>query len=131
MIASSPTSSAERIQPAGSSAAQSLNFRPNVDVATCDDSLVFVADIPGSSASASDVQVEDGVLSIDAAVPARSLPGTAVRREYGIGGYQRSFQIGADFDASQIAATYRNGVLTIRVPRLTAEQPHTIPVTAG
>lgn len=131
MIASSPTSPAERNQRSGSSAEQRLTFRPNVDVATCDDTLFLIADIPGSSASAIDVQVEDGVLSIDAAVPARSLPGTAVRREYGIGGYQRSFQIGADFDASRIAATYRNGVLTIRVPRLAAEQPHTIPVTAG
>ena len=131
MIASSPTSPAERNQFSGSSAEQRLTYRPNVDVATCDDSLVLIADIPGSSASAIDVQVEDGVLSIDAAVPARSLPGTAVRREYGIGGYQRSFQIGADFDASQIAATYRNGVLTIRVPRLAGERPRTIPVTAG
>ncbi len=131
MIASSPTSPAERNQLSGSSAEQRLTYRPNVDVATCDDILVLIADIPGSSASAIDVQVEDGVLSIDAAVPARSLPGTAVRREYGIGGYQRSFQIGADFDASQTAATYRNGVLTIRVPRLAAEQPRTIPITAG
>ena len=131
MIASSPTSPVDRNQPPASRSGQSLAYRPNVDVATCNDSLVFVADIPGSSASAIDVRVEDGILSINATVPARSLPGKAVRREYGIGGYQRSFQIGADFDTNQIAATYRNGVLTIRVPRLAAEQPRTIPVTAG
>ena len=54
-----------------------------------------------------------------------------VLQEYGIGDYRRSFRLGDDFDASQITADYRNGVLTIRVPRLAAVRPRKIEVRAG
>jgi len=64
-------------------------------------------------------------------VPGRPRTGTPVRQEYGVGDYRRSFQIGEGFDGSQIAAAYRNGVLTVRIPRLAAVRPRTIPVAAG
>ena len=108
-----------------------LTYRPNVDIADCGDSLVLIADIPGSSAEAIDVRFEDGVLSIDAAVLPRPAAGTTVRREYGIGGYRRSFQLGDGFDGGQIEAGYQHGVLTVRIPRLAAVQPRTIPVKAS
>ena len=64
---------------------------------------------------------------IDAAIPA----GIRLRREYGIGDYERSFRLGDEFDASQITADYRRGVLTIRVPRLAAVRPRKVEVRSG
>jgi HSP20 family molecular chaperone IbpA len=61
-------------------------------------------------------------------VPQRSLPGRQLVQEYGIGDYRRSFRLGEGFDASQISAEYRKGVLTIHVPRLAAVRPRKIEV---
>ena len=59
------------------------------------------------SAESMNVSFEDGVLSVHAKVPQRSLPGRQLVQEYGIGDYRRSFRLGEGFDASQISAEYR------------------------
>lgn len=108
-----------------------LTYRPNVDIRDRREEVVFVADIPGSSAEGIDVRFEDGVLSIHAVVTPRGMPGRAVRQEYGVGDYRRSFRLGDGFDASRIAADYRQGVLTVRVPRTAAVLPRRVEVRAG
>lgn len=106
-------------------------YSPDVDVCDCRTEVRIVADMPGSSAEAIDVAFDDGVLSIAAAVPARTLPGTLVRQEYGVGDYRRSFRLGEGFDASQITADLARGVLTVRIPRLAAVRPRKVEVRTG
>ncbi len=108
-----------------------LTYQPNVDICDLGAEVLIVADIPGTRPDGIDVSFEDGVLSLHARVPARDMPGRSVRQEYGIGDYRRSFRLGDDFDASQITADYRHGVLTIRVPRLAAVRPRKVEVRAG
>jgi len=108
-----------------------LTYQPHVDVCDHGGEVVLVADMPGAAAQGIDVSFEQGVLSVHAAVPARQLPGRPLRQEYGVGDYRRSFRLGDGFDASQIAAEYRRGVLTIRVPRLAAVRPRKVPVATA
>jgi HSP20 family molecular chaperone IbpA len=105
-----------------------LSFQPNVDICDRGAEIVIVADMPGARPEAINVAFEDGILSLHAVVPPRDLPGRPLRQEYGIGDYRRSFRLGEGFDASQIAADYRRGVLTIRVPRQAAVRPRKIEV---
>lgn len=121
-------------EPAASSApAQqpSLTYQPNVDICDRGAEVLLVADIPGARVDGIDVSFEEGVLSVHAAVPARELPGRSVHEEYGIGDYRRTFRLGDEFDASQITADYRRGVLTIHVPRLAAVRPRKVEVRSG
>lgn len=106
-------------------------FRPNVDITDFGTEVVIHADLPGAHRDGIDVTFEDGVLSLVADVPPRDQPGTAIRREYGVGDYRRSFRLGEGFDASLITADYRDGVLTMKVPRLAAVLPRKISVKAG
>lgn len=108
-----------------------LTYCPNVDIRDRGDEVVFVADIPGSKAEGILVRFEDGVLSIHATVAPRAAPGRALRQEYGIGDYRRSFRLGDGFDASRVTAEYRLGVLTVRVPRSAAVLPRRVDVRAG
>lgn len=108
--------------------AAGLTYQPHVDVQDLGTEILLVADVPGARADGLDVSFEDGVLAVHASVPARELPGRCVRQEYGVGDYRRSFRLGDGFDASLIAAEYRHGVLTIRVPRLAAVRPRKIAV---
>ena len=105
-----------------------LTYQPNVDVCDCGAEVMLVTDMPGASAESMNVSFEDGVLSVHAKVPQRSLPGRQLVQEYGIGDYRRSFRLGEGFAASQISAEYRKGVLTIHVPRLAAVRPRKIEV---
>ena len=120
-----PEQSAERPKTA---AAPGLTYQPNVDVCDCGAEVMLVTDMPGAAAESMNVSFEDGVLSVHAKVPQRSLPGRQLVQEYGIGDYRRSFRLGEGFDASQISAEYRKGVLTIHVPRLAAVRPRKIEV---
>jgi len=103
-------------------------FQPAVDVCDRGSEVTIVADVPGARADGIDVAFDEGVLTVHASVPPRSLPGTPIAREYGIGDYRRAFRLGEGFDASQITAECRAGVLTIRVPRLAAVRPRKIEV---
>lgn len=106
-------------------------FRPNVDIRDLGNEVTICADIPGARSDSIDISFEDGVLSVRAEVPPRDLPGSILKQEYGIGDYRRSFRLGDGFDASLITADYRNGVLSMRVPRLAAVLPRKIMVNAG
>lgn len=108
-----------------------LTYQPNVDIRDLGTEVVFDADIPGAKADGIDVTFEDGVLSVQAAVHARDLPGRVIAQEYGIGNYRRSFRLGEGFDASQITADYRRGVLSVRVPRVAAVRPRKVEVKVG
>ena len=130
-MATTITKTEERAGAAPAQAETPLTYQPNVDICDCGAEVLIVADIPGARTDGIEVSFEDGVLSLQAKVPARELPGRAVRQEYGIGDYRRSFRLGDDFDASQITATYRHGVLTIHVPRLAAVLPRKVEVRAG
>jgi HSP20 family protein len=128
----SSTATASR-HPAGIAAASRPvpTYQPDVDVCDLGAEVLFIADIPGGRADGIDVTFDDGVLLVQAAVPPRELPGRSVRQEYGIGDYRRAFRLGDGFDASQIAADYKQGVLTIRVPRLAAVRPRKVEVKAS
>lgn len=115
----------------GADSETTLTYQPNVDIRDAGTEVVFDADIPGAKADGIDVSFEDGVLSVQATVPARELPGRSILQEYGIGNYRRSFRLGEGFDASQITADYRRGVLTVRVPRVAAVRPRKVEVRVG
>lgn len=117
--------------PAATREATVLTYQPNVDIRDTGEAVIFDADIPGARADGIDVTFEDGVLSVRADVPPRELPGRAVRQEYPIGNYRRSFRLGEGFDASQITADYARGVLTVRVPRLAAVRPRKVEVRSA
>jgi len=108
-----------------------LVYQPNVDVCDCGAEVMLVADMPGAKADSMSVSFEDGVLAVFAQVPQRPLQGRQIGQEYGIGDYRRSFRLGEGFDASQISAEYRQGVLTIHVPRLAAVRPRKIEVRSA
>ncbi|MFM9059356.1 MAG: Hsp20/alpha crystallin family protein [Planctomycetaceae bacterium] len=104
-------------------------FQPAVDVCDRGAEVTIVADVPGARPDGIDVSFDDGVLTVHATVAPRPLPGREVAREYGIGDYRRAFRLGEGFDASQITAECRAGVLTVRVPRLAAVRPRKIEVS--
>ena len=51
-----------------------------------------------------------------------------LRQEYGVGGFHRRFALEDGFDVDRIDATYRDGVLTVVLPKSAGAQRRRIPV---
>lgn len=108
-------------------------YSPNVDIVETDNELLLVADVPGVRSEDVDINYEQGLLTLHARVRPRQDEAKTnfVYREYGVGDYYRSFQIGEGIDAQKIEAELKGGVLTLHLPKAEAAQPRKIEVKAS
>lgn len=105
-------------------------YRPNVDIIERPDELLLIADMPGVRGEDIDIQYENGLLSIRGRVQPRQRPDYSglLCCEYGVGDFERSFQVGEGIDASRIQAECSAGVLTLHLPKTDAVKPRKITV---
>ncbi len=107
-------------------------YRPNVDILEDEHELTLVADVPGVDHESLDLDFADGVLTFQAKVaPRYGANQRFLLREYGIGAYYRSFQVGEQIDVNAISAEYADGVLRIHLPKAEAAKPRKIAVNAA
>lgn len=106
-------------------------YRPDVDVLDLGDEVRMVADVPGAAREHIEVGFDDGVLTIQAAVRPRTPPGARwILQEYGVGGFHRRFVLDDTIDPEGITADYRNGTVTVRLPKRRGYQRRQIPVNS-
>lgn len=104
-------------------------FRPNVDILEQPEELLVLADMPGATAEDTDIDFEDGTLTIHARVAPRQPQGTEyLLREYNVGDFYRTFQVSEAIDSAHISAEYADGVLTLHLPKAEAAKPRKIRV---
>ena len=107
-------------------------YHPNVDILEQADEIVILVDLPGASEETTELDFEDGLLSIKAGVQARQEPETKfLVREYGTGDYQRKFRVSEVIDTEQISATYTDGVLTVHLPKVQAAKPRRVTINSN
>ena len=107
-------------------------YIPPVDIIETDDKLILLADLPGVKAEDLDITYERGELTIHGKVQPRQEPGTQfLLREYGIGDFYRSFQIGEGLDPARFEAQLKDGVLTLTMPKTAELTPRKIAVKTG
>jgi len=104
-------------------------FVPTADIYEDEDELTVILEMPGVDKSNVEVSVEDGVLRVggrlDFSKYQRLLP---LYTEYNIGNYSRSFTLSNQIDQDKIAAEMRDGVLSLKLPKLEQAKPRTIQI---
>jgi HSP20 family protein len=108
-----------------------VHYAPRVDIYENAEELVLLCDMPGVKPQDLDVRFEKGELAVYGKVQARQTPTEYLLDEYSTGDYFRSFTIGAEVDAAKIAAEYRDGVLTVHLPKQEKAKPKRIAVKAS
>ncbi|MBP7778527.1 MAG: Hsp20/alpha crystallin family protein [Acidobacteria bacterium] len=107
---------------------------PPVDIFEASDkALVIKAELPEMQREAIAVTVENGALTIsgERRWPAE-VPKDDVRRvERAYGRFSRRFTLPTAVDASRVAADYKDGVLTVRLPMREDARPRTVPVAVA
>jgi len=106
------------------------SFVPAVDVAEDDKKYIISVEVPGAGKDDVMLEVHDNVLTIRGEKRSereeKKQQTRYVERSYGA--FSRSFTLPADSDADQVHAEFKNGVLTIEVPKSEAAKPRTISI---
>ena len=98
---------------------------PKVNVYEYDDKVGVVAEIPGIDKKNLNVEVEDGVMTIKGSKHGfdEDLDATVLRRELKHSAFERKFTLGESLDGDNIKANFKDGILSIEVPKIEPELP--------
>ena len=97
---------------------------PKVNVYEYDDKIGIVAEIPGLDKSNVSVDVEEQVLTISGDKHGfDSDGGKCITRELKQSAFKRSFNLGEHLDGTNVSAKFKDGMLSISVPKIEPEKP--------
>ena len=98
---------------------------PKVNVYEYDDKVGVVAEIPGLDKKDLTVEVDDGVLTIsgDKHGSFDDSRAKVIRRELKHSSFKRSFELGELLDGDNIKASFKDGLLSIEIPKAEPELP--------
>jgi HSP20 family protein len=107
-------------------------WAPAVDIYETENELVFKADLPEVELSDIDVRVENFTLTITGSRKfAQKDNGKGFHRvERSYGNFARSFTVPSTFDTDKINAGFKNGVLTVSLPKKEAAKPRQVKIEA-
>jgi HSP20 family protein len=109
------------------------DWTPTVDIGENDKEYVVKAELPDVKKDDIKVNVDDGTLTISGERKVeKEEKGTKFHRvERAYGCFERSFTMPDDTDADQITSEYKDGILTVHLPKNPAAKPtvHAIPVS--
>jgi HSP20 family protein len=91
--------------------------------------LTVILEMPGVEKKNVDVHVDDGVLHIEGRLDLTKYQGLQpLYTEYNIGHYARTFRLSSKIDQSKIAAEMKDGVLSLKLPKVEEAKPRTIQI---
>lgn len=107
-------------------------FLPTADIFETEDTLTLILEMPGVDRSNIDVNVDNGMLTIEGRIDFDKYEGLQpVYSEYNIGPYRRSFRLSNRIDQDKIKAEMRDGVITLTLPKAEEAKPRRIEVRSG
>ena len=97
---------------------------PKVNVYEYDDKIGIVAEIPGLDKKNVSVEVEEQVLTISGDKHGlQDDGGKCITRELKQSSFKRSFNLGEHLDGEDVGATFKDGMLSISIPKKEPEKP--------
>jgi len=105
-------------------------WAPRADMSETEDKYVIHMDLPGVSKKDLKVNMEDNMLTIngDRKVDETHKGEGYYRRERAFGNFYRAFTIPKAVNESKIEATFKDGVLTVNIPKVEKSKPHQIEI---
>jgi HSP20 family protein len=88
-------------------------------------------EVPGMNKEDCNITIEDNVLKLtgEKHFERDTYDSTYHVMERAYGSFHRTIPLPRNVDSEKAEATYRNGVLTVRLPKIPGEGPHSVPVS--
>ena len=97
---------------------------PKVNIYEYDAKVGIVAEIPGLDKKNVTVDVEDGVLTISGDKHGFDTDGgKCITRELKQSSFKRSFTLGEHLSGDDVSASFKDGMLSVSIPKVTPEKP--------
>ncbi len=108
-------------------------WQPACDVFEDADTVKIVAELPGVKPEDVKLSLENNLLTIrgEKKQQAEERNERVHRYERSYGSFERAFMLPSTVDGEKISADYRDGVLTVVVPKAERARPREIPVRTG
>ncbi len=105
-------------------------WSPALDLYQNSDNVVAVVELPGMRREDIEISLHDGTLTISGERKREtSNSEKAERTERYVGTFRRSITLPARVDANKVTATYRDGILTVTLPKAEEAKPKQIQVS--
>jgi HSP20 family protein len=106
-------------------------WSPALDLYQSNDNVVAVAELPGMRKEDIEISLHDGTLTISGERKRESSGNgeNAERTERYIGRFRRSIALPTRVDAGKVSAVYRDGILTVTLPKAEEVKPKQIQVS--
>ncbi len=107
-------------------------YNPHIDIIESAENISIVADIPGVDENSINITLEKNILSIAGPIGVTQPDKYSLAyAEYEPGSYKRSFTLSDIIDQENIAATVKDGVLNLTLPKTAPAQAKKIAVQAA
>ncbi len=105
-------------------------WAPAVDIFETENELVLKADVPDVELKDIDIRMENGTLSLrgERKFESKKTDGGYHRLERAYGSFERYFTLPDTVDPDKVKAEYKNGVLTVTLPKKEVAKPKQIKV---
>lgn len=116
-----------------SGTARTTSRFPAMNVWASEDAQIVTAEVPGMNPKDIDVKVSGDMMTIEGTRQAEEYLEDVRyhRRERGSGEFKRTIQLPFPVDSDKVEARFKNGVITISLPRAEADKPKRITVKSG
>ncbi len=96
------------------------HWAPAVEILESPECIVLILEIPGVRREDISVEVEEDLLRVagEKPLPAQEAGQTYLRMECPYGPFERSFALGTRVDPQSVNASYRDGVLRLRIEKV-------------
>jgi HSP20 family protein len=106
-------------------------WSPALDLYENNDNIIAMVEVPGMRKEDIEISLHDGTLTIAGERKSEISKGEkAERSERYVGKFRRSITLPARVDANKVNATYRDGILTVTLPKAEEAKPKQIQVRA-
>lgn len=105
-------------------ATPAAGISPRFEVSEVDGTIVVDAELPGMDEKDVQVTLQDNILTIkgEKKQEEETKKKNCYISERSYGSFQRSLQLGSGVDESKVSASFKKGVLTIKIPKVEPEK---------
>ena len=107
-------------------------WTPALDLYQNNDNVVAIVELPGMRKEEIEISLQDGMLTIAGERKAEGdQDNGATRTERFTGKFRRSITLPSRVDANKVTATYKDGILTVTLPKAEEAKPKQIQVNVS
>jgi HSP20 family protein len=109
------------------------DWAPALDVSETKDAVMVKAEVPGMEAKDIELSLDGDILTLksEKKQEKEEKEEQYYRVERSYGAFARTFRLPASVDGSKVSASFKNGLLTVTLPKAPAAKGTTIPIKTG